>query len=272
MDFSKGNWDILGMIMEMKDKAEYEEKVEKLARKNFELVLKHIKESGSFEYEEVESEGFHYVGCPYKLDKSKLFFITREGRKVYPKNIRKSESFMEEMEDNYEAYLFGAVTDLLTYPWTEGNYDIPEGREYPNGLSLEQFTEHYIWDNGIHYKIRYSKLHGHHYCDYMYQQERCKEVLKMSDYLTNPFGRRDREKHETAFEFITNEIYEYFVEEQAIYEHLTKIEDAKRFTPFQVLKSLREEREMRRSACDAFGNPLPDIPLSAYPEPQADWF
>ena len=256
MDFSKGNWDILGMIMEMKDKAEYEEKVEKLARKNFELVLKHIKESGSFEYEEVESEGCNY-GREYTLDKSKLFFHTRKGRKVYPPNIRKSESFMEEMEDNYEAYLFGAVTDILTYPWTEGNYDIPEGREYPNGLSLEQFTEHYIWDNGIHYKIRYSKLHGHHYCDYMYQQERCKEVLKMSDYLTNPLNMRYREEHETAFEHITNEIHEYFVEEEAIYDttdfvnilgvyHLTKIEDAKRFTPSQVLKRLREEKEMCR--------------------------
>ena len=249
MDFSKGNWDILGMIMDMKVKEEYLDKVEKLARKNFSFVLNHIKKSGSFDFDEVESENTHY-GSEYKLDKSKLFFLSKKGRKVYPKNIRKSEVFLDLMEENYEAYLFGAVTDILTYPW---DYDIPKWREYPNDLSLEQFTEHYIWDNGIHYDIRYSELHGCHYCDYYYQQERPYEVLHMSDYLYNPRNRRDREIHEKVYMYVENEINEYFVEEEAIYEeppadyafgyHLTKIKDAKRFTPFQVLKVLREERK-----------------------------
>lgn len=42
MDFN-GNWDILSMIMEMKEKEEYKDKVEKYARSNFSFVLKEIK-------------------------------------------------------------------------------------------------------------------------------------------------------------------------------------------------------------------------------------
>ena len=199
MDFN-GNWDILGMIMEMKEKAEYEDKVEKLARKNFSFVLNHIKKSGSFDFEVVESEGFNYLELSrkYKLDKSKLFFVNKKGHKIYPKNIRKSESFIDFMEDKYEEYKQGMVTDVLTY--ASMYYPIHESREYPNGLSLEQFTEHYIWDNGIHYTIRYSDYTAAcYYCDYYYQQERCKEVLSMSDYLYNPRNRYDKEIHMNKF-------------------------------------------------------------------------
>ena len=195
MDFSKGNWDILGMIMEMKDKAEYEDKVEKSARKNFELVLNHIKSAGSFDFEGVDSDRIHFTEKD-NLDKSKLFFIGKKGRKYYPDKITENEEFIELMNDYYKDYLEGALTPLLSHTW---DYDIPEWREYPNGLSLEQYTEHYIWDNGIHYTIRWSNLDSIYYCDYKYQQERCKEVLQMADYLYNPLNRRDREIHERLF-------------------------------------------------------------------------
>lgn len=42
MDFN-GNWDILSIIIEMKEKEEYKDKVEKYARSNFSFVLKQIK-------------------------------------------------------------------------------------------------------------------------------------------------------------------------------------------------------------------------------------
>ncbi len=54
-----------------------------------------------------------------------------------------------------------------------------------------------------------------------------------------------REESEETYITLTNEIDEYFIEEQAQYDHLTKIEDAKLFNPFKVLQDLRTEKEQR---------------------------
>jgi len=55
-----------------------------------------------------------------------------------------------------------------------------------------------------------------------------------------------REESEEQYIYLTNEIDQYFIEELAQYDHLTMIEDAKLFSPFEVLKDLRNEREQRR--------------------------
>lgn len=51
-----------------------------------------------------------------------------------------------------------------------------------------------------------------------------------------------REESENQYIYLTNEIDEYFIEELAQYNHLTMIEDAKLFSPFEVLRMLREEK------------------------------
>ena len=62
-----------------------------------------------------------------------------------------------------------------------------------------------------------------------------------------------KEEHEEKYMYVDNQISEYFVSELAIYEHLTLEEDCKYFSPFYVLKMLREERENREIEED-FGN------------------
>ncbi len=59
-----------------------------------------------------------------------------------------------------------------------------------------------------------------------------------------------REESEEIFITLTNEIDEYFIEEQEQYDHLTKIEDAKLFSPFKVLQDLRTEKEERCNSQD----------------------
>jgi hypothetical protein len=51
-----------------------------------------------------------------------------------------------------------------------------------------------------------------------------------------------KEESEDQYIYLTNEIDEYFTEELAQYDHMTKIEDAKLFSPFEVLRMLREEK------------------------------
>jgi len=55
-----------------------------------------------------------------------------------------------------------------------------------------------------------------------------------------------REESEEQYIYLTNEIDQYFIEELAQFDHLTMIEEAKLFSPFEVLKELRNEREERR--------------------------
>ena len=138
MDFN-GNWDILGVIMEMKDKEEYLDKVEKIARNNFARVLKAIDKSSS-------SSCSGWCDLSYsqhlqepkilKLDKSKKFFwktIMRgpkqgQVRKIFPKSIKENEAFMYEIEEHYEDYEnYGDIFNIELYlPYKY--YPLPSGR------------------------------------------------------------------------------------------------------------------------------------------------
>ena len=51
MDFSKGNWDILAVIMEMKETEEKWDKIENVAKKQFNRVMRELQKAGRLDYE-----------------------------------------------------------------------------------------------------------------------------------------------------------------------------------------------------------------------------
>ena len=192
MDFSEGHWDIIDIIMKMKSKEEYLDKVEKRARNNFSRVLNVIEKSCSSSMEYTDNI-FYAENREYKLDKSKKFFTTvnqsgkRKGqvRKIYPNALKDNEYFMNDMEEEYEDYENWGQFDIdLILPYAHfdpihndlGDYE-PTHRQFPKGLSLEEFIDYYIWINGIHYEIRYSNLHNSYKADWKYQEERPKKIL-----------------------------------------------------------------------------------------------
>jgi len=65
-----------------------------------------------------------------------------------------------------------------------------------------------------------------------------------------------KEDSEECYIYLTNEIDQYFIDELPTYDHLTLVEDAKLFSPFQVLQELREEKQERLNAEieEDFGN------------------
>ena len=54
-----------------------------------------------------------------------------------------------------------------------------------------------------------------------------------------------KEESEEDYICLTNDIDQYFIKELAVYEHLNLVEDAKLFSPYEVLKDLRQERQER---------------------------
>lgn len=67
-----------------------------------------------------------------------------------------------------------------------------------------------------------------------------------------------KEESEDDYIRLTNEIDLYFIDELPIFEHLTLVEDATRFSPYEVLRVLREEKQERieynREIEEDFGN------------------
>jgi len=54
-----------------------------------------------------------------------------------------------------------------------------------------------------------------------------------------------KEDSEDDYIRFTNEIDYYFIDVLPVYEHLTLVEDAKLFSPYEVLQQLREEKQER---------------------------
>jgi hypothetical protein len=216
MDFSEGHWDIIDIIMEMKEKDEYLDKVEKRARNNFARVLNVIEKasSSSMDY----SDRLYYAESKeYKLDKSKKFFTTinKSGKKKGKVRkislllkIEENEEFIEEMEEEYEYYEDWGQFDLsLHLAYSRAgvgeymNYE-PQHRDFPKGLSLEEFMDYYVWENGIHYEIRYSSYHKSYYADWKYQEERPLKILSAVKDIEEKMKMavlENREKHKELF-------------------------------------------------------------------------
>ena len=54
-----------------------------------------------------------------------------------------------------------------------------------------------------------------------------------------------KEDSEDDYIRLTNEIDMYFIDILPVYDHLTMVEDAKLFSPYEVLQVLREEKQER---------------------------
>ncbi len=79
---------------------------------------------------------------------------------------------------------------------------------------------------------------------------RTQEMVKVLDKKIENW----REEHEEQFMYVDNQISEYFVSELARYEHLSLEEDCIYFSPFHVLKMLREEKEENKEIEEDYGN------------------
>ena len=148
MDFN-GNWDILNMIMKMKEEAEYLEKVEARAKSNFNFVLKEL-EGGQNVY---MADNFSKRLNADRLKKSSCgrYYLKNIGLEK-PNWVRlkldyikytNCEDFMEYLNElycgdylrGYEAYEEGVAGDL------------------PDGMDFDTFVEEWVALHGIHFRI-----------------------------------------------------------------------------------------------------------------------
>jgi hypothetical protein len=143
------HWDILHTIMEMKEKDEYLDKVEKRAKNNFKRVIKDLNRSsimfiGDFsEYighkQQVKNINGEWMFKKVKEDEWKPITI----------DIRKCEKLEVYLCACYWSYRLGGHTDE--------EYCVNDEYMLQNGLSKEEYINRYIDYHSIHYEISYDK-------------------------------------------------------------------------------------------------------------------
>jgi hypothetical protein len=150
MDFNS-HWDILNTIMEMKEKEEYLDKVERRARSNFKIVIKELNRTSKM--------------CLGGMSE----YI---GHKKQVKNINGEWMFKKVKEDEWEPITIDMTKceELYFYlsecykSYKNGNHTDEEGcvaDEYMinnNSLSEAEYMKRYIEYHCIYYEVKYNDL------------------------------------------------------------------------------------------------------------------
>ena len=163
------HWDILHTIMEMKEKDEYLDKVEKRAKNNFKRVIKDLNRSSIM-----------FIGD----------FSEYIGHKQQVKNINGEWMFKKVKEDEWkpitidirkcerlEVYLCACYWSYRLGGHTDEEYCVNDEYMLQNGLSKEEYINRYIDYHSIHYKISYDEYRLDWFLHFYYIKNDTKQRL-----------------------------------------------------------------------------------------------